>query len=88
MRLWNVGTQRAIGSSLEIEPDAYVAAAFSPQTAPTCSPSPTRGRAVRWDVRPESWKRHACVVAGRELTETEWRDALPERPFRPVCGRR
>jgi hypothetical protein len=42
---------------------------------------------VRWDVRSESSKRHACLVAGRQLTEREWHDALPERPFRPVCGR-
>ena len=49
---------------------------------------PHTGRGVRWDVRAESWKRHACLVAGRELTEAEWRDALPDRPLRPVCRRR
>jgi len=86
VRLWSVGTQRAIGSSLEIEPEAYVSARFS-RDGSYLFAVPHEGRGVRWDVRPESWKRHACLVAGREITEREWRDALPERPFRPVCGR-
>ena len=34
---------------------------------------------------PEAWKRHACLVAGRELTAREWQDALPGRPYRSVC---
>jgi len=85
--LWDVATQRAIGSPLQIEPDAYVAAAFS-RDGSHLFVVPHTGRGVRWDVRPESWKRHACLVAGRELTEAEWRDALPDRPLRPVCRRR
>ena len=84
---WDVATQRAIGSPLTIEPDAYVAATFA-RDGSRLFAVPHTGRGVRWDVRPESWKRHACVVAGRELTETEWRDALPNRPLRPVCRRR
>ena len=84
--LWNVDTQRAIGSPLEIEPDAYVSATFARDGSHLFA-VPHAGRGVRWDVRPESWKRHACLVAGRELTETEWRDALPDRPFQPVCRR-
>jgi hypothetical protein len=43
------------------------------------------GRAYRWDVRPSSWARHACEVAGRALTPAEWHDALPERSYAPAC---
>jgi hypothetical protein len=43
------------------------------------------GRAYRWDVRPSSWARHACAVAGRQLTRAEWEDALPERDYDPAC---
>jgi WD40 repeat protein len=82
--LWDVDTQRAIGSPLEIEPDAYVSATFA-RGGSHLFAVPHTGRGVRWDVRPESWKRHACLVAGRELTEAEWRDAVPNRPFQPVC---
>ena len=43
------------------------------------------GRAYRWDVRPSSWARHACKVAGRPLTRAQWRDALPGRDYDPAC---
>ena len=39
----------------------------------------------RWDVRPSSWSRHACAVAGRTLTRAEWQDALPGRDYEPAC---
>ena len=43
------------------------------------------GRAYRWDIRPSSWARHACKIAGRRLTRTEWNDVLPERDYAPAC---
>jgi hypothetical protein len=43
------------------------------------------GRGFRWDVRPSSWARHACAVAGRRLSRAEWQDALPGRPYAPAC---
>jgi hypothetical protein len=43
------------------------------------------GRAYRWDVRPSSWARHACEVAGRPLTRAEWDDVLPRRDYAPAC---
>jgi hypothetical protein len=46
----------------------------------------TEGRGLRWDVSPALWSRRACAVAGRELTLAEWRDVLPDRPYRAVCG--
>jgi hypothetical protein len=32
-----------------------------------------------------TWERFACRAAGRDLTPTEWRALLPDRPYRPVC---
>ncbi|MBD0282620.1 MAG: hypothetical protein ICV69_10570, partial [Thermoleophilaceae bacterium] len=43
------------------------------------------GQAYRWDVRPSSWARHACAVAGRRLTRAEWEDALSDRDYDPAC---
>jgi WD40 repeat protein len=85
--LWDVDTQRAIGSPLRIERNTYISATFARDGSHLFA-VPHTGRGVRWDVRPESWKRHACLVAGRELSETEWRDTLPDRPFQHVCRRR
>jgi hypothetical protein len=39
----------------------------------------------RLEADPESWKRHACLVPGRKLSEREWKDALPDRAYRTVC---
>jgi WD40 repeat protein len=82
--LWDVETQNPIGPSLPVEPDSYLAADLSDDGSHLFAASLTR-RAVRWDIAPEAWKRHACRAAGRELTQQEWADALPGRPYRTVC---
>ena len=84
-RLWDVARRRPLGTALPIQPDSYVAAAFS-RSGSHLFAVPSEGRAVRWDVRPEAWKRHACLVGGRDLTRTEWREILPDRQYRGVCG--
>jgi hypothetical protein len=43
------------------------------------------GRGYLWDLRPSSWARRACAVAGRTLTRLEWQAALPDRPYAPAC---
>jgi WD40 repeat protein len=84
-RLWDVARRRPVGTALPIRPDSYVAATFS-RSGSHLFTVPAEGRAVRWDVRPETWKRHACLVGGRDLTRTEWREILPDRQYRRVCG--
>jgi WD40 repeat protein len=43
------------------------------------------GTVVSWNLDPASWVATACRLAGRSLTEEEWRTYLPDRPFVPVC---
>jgi WD40 repeat protein/class 3 adenylate cyclase len=45
----------------------------------------TEGPAFIWDVDTESWKARACMVAGRNLTQQEWSELLPNRPYQTVC---
>ena len=40
-----------------------------------------------WDVRPASWARHACAVAGRRLTRSEWAARCPGATTRPPVDR-
>ncbi len=82
--LWDVETQEPIGSPLQVEPNAFVSAAWSPDGSHVFAVS-TGLRGVRLAADPEAWKRHACLVAGRDLTQREWRDALAGRPYRAVC---
>ena len=43
------------------------------------------GSVLTFDTDPAAWEEHACAVAGRNLTEQEWRDAFGDRPYRETC---
>lgn len=83
--LWDVASQKPIGSPLRLAPNTFASAALSPDDARLYAIS-TRGEGISFDMSPEAWKRHACLVAGRELTPAEWDQALPRRPYQPVCS--
>jgi hypothetical protein len=39
-----------------------------------------------WNLRPAAWAEAACTAAGRQLTETEWRDHVGDPEPAPTCG--
>ena len=43
------------------------------------------GRVYRWETDLDRALDFACQMAGRNLTEEEWADFLPEQPYREVC---
>lgn len=44
-----------------------------------------KGSLRRWDLDPGSWVRRACAIAGRDVTDKEWEQLLPRRPYQPTC---
>jgi WD40 repeat protein len=84
--LWDVASRKPIGSPLMVERESFVAAAMSRDGAHLYA-LPTGTKGIRLTLSPDAWKRHACTIAGRELSRPEWQDALPDRRYRPVCGR-
>jgi WD40 repeat protein len=84
IRLFDLATQRPLGAPLPGLANRLVAPQFTPDGAYLLAITDA-GRAYRWDVRPSSWARHACAVAGRQLTRSEWADVLPERDYDPAC---
>jgi WD40 repeat protein len=44
------------------------------------------GAVYMMDTRAEHWVEVACEIAGRNLTEDEWRDAFGDRPYRETCA--
>jgi WD40 repeat protein len=46
----------------------------------------TSGSLLTWTLDPKSWLATACRLAGRSLTEHEWRTYVSGRPFVPVCA--
>jgi hypothetical protein len=85
VRLWDLPTQRPVGAPLPALPGRGTVAQFTPDGNSLFAITDA-GRAFRWDVRPSSWLRHACDVAGRPLTRLEWHDALPDRDYAPACA--
>ena len=46
----------------------------------------TDGTGVReWDVSPDVLLEHACALVGRNLTQDEWNDELPDRSYERTC---
>ena len=46
----------------------------------------TDGTGLReWDVSPDGLLEHACTLVGRNLTQQEWNDVLPDRPYELTC---
>ena len=84
VQLWDVAGRKPVGSPQMVEPNSYVSAVFAPDGRRVFAVSAGRV-GLRWEVSPEAWKQHACAVAGRELSASEWSDALPGRPYRAVC---
>jgi WD40 repeat protein len=82
--LHDVNTGNRIGPPLTVEPDTFAAAALAPDGSQLFAVSDRHG-GLRLDISPQSWKRHACLVASRDLTSREWQEALPRQPHRTVC---
>ena len=80
-RLWDLAARRAVGGPLPSGSGDAVGAAFSADGSHLVV-AHDRGGYV-WDVRRSAWNRHACDVAGRRLSRSEWEDALPDRRLRP-----
>ena len=43
------------------------------------------GTDMVWDLDPAHWASTACSVAGRNLTQAEWKQYLPGRPYQLTC---
>jgi WD40 repeat protein/DNA-binding SARP family transcriptional activator len=84
-RLWDLASRRPIGAALPGPAGHDLAAAFVDGGTHLVTLY-DNGRGYLWDIRPQSWARRACRVAGRTLTRAEWNDALPEHTYAPACA--
>lgn len=84
--LWDVPTRSTIGDRLPgPAADRNAAALFTPDGRSVVVVSDT-GAGWVWDVDPSDWLARACQVAGRSLTQQEWQELLPDRPYHATCG--
>jgi WD40 repeat protein/DNA-binding SARP family transcriptional activator len=84
--LWDVATRATIGDPFPgPAADRPVAALFTPDGRHVVVVSDT-GAGWIWNVDPSEWLPRACEVAGRSLTQQEWQQILPNRPYHATCG--
>ncbi|WP_028066713.1 nSTAND1 domain-containing NTPase [Solirubrobacter soli] len=84
LALWDVATRKRVGSGYPEEKAWVPGIAFNPD-----------GRLLifgltatsEWPTDLPTLQRSACQIAGRDLTPDEWREVLPNRPYRHVCPR-
>jgi WD40 repeat protein/tRNA A-37 threonylcarbamoyl transferase component Bud32 len=82
--LWDVATGTQIGLELPSGGAGRTALDLSADGKQLLMTS-VDGHGAVWDFDPESWKQRACAIAGRTLTEAEWEQFLPGRPYEPAC---
>lgn len=96
-RLWDAATGAPIGNELVAGRTPYTQRTFGidhrypsrPAFAPdgrTLFTPVVDGSVVAWDLRPRSWTRAACEMAGRDLTRDEWRQYLGDTTYRKTCS--
>ena len=81
--LWDVSSGTRIGARLSVG---------SRRAEVDLSPDGRRllmtaanGEGALWDIAPESWAKRACAIANRTLSQKEWNEFLPGRPYEPAC---
>jgi WD40 repeat protein/class 3 adenylate cyclase len=81
--LWDVESRRAVGTLAGRH--APVSARLTPDGRRLFTLHDT-GEAQRWEISPEAWSEHACLVAGRGLSRAEWEELVPDQDYRSVCS--
>jgi WD40 repeat protein len=84
VRLWDIESEQAVGAPLPGLPGHAVTGLLTPDGDAVIAGYDT-GQAYRWDIRPATLDRQACLIAGRTLTRAEWDEFLPGRDYKPAC---
>jgi len=86
--LWDVpGNQRLIIPNIykhNEDPDVYpiYSLAFSPDGNQLAS---TSDEIIIWDMDPDSWVNKACLIAGRNFSQPEWKQFFGDEPYHQTC---
>ena len=84
VRLIDVAT-KTVAAVLPAPENVWVDAMTSPDGSRLYVESGT-GEGFDWSLDPAVWAKDACAIAGRALTQAEWMQYLPNRPYAPTCG--
>jgi WD40 repeat protein len=80
---WDASTLLPIGDPLHAPGDAVLGDSIGYRLL-SGSTTPV-GEPIVWDLDPAHWDTTACKLAGRNLTQAEWQQYLPGRPYGATC---
>jgi WD40 repeat protein len=85
--VWDVKTLQPVGEPIMVRGDAGAVEVNRPGGSRLVSSStaPTAGTYMIWDFDPAAWMSTACSIAGRNLTQSEWKEYLGDRPYQQTC---
>jgi WD40 repeat protein len=84
--LWDVTTLQPIGEPIIVRGDAVPVEIDRPGGSRLVSGTSTQtGVNMIWDLDPAHWASIACSIAGSNLTQAEWKEYLPGRPYELTC---
>ena len=84
IRLFDATTLKQLGANIPAADNLWAFAHVLPtEEVLVVSQS---GHLWRWSFDPQRWAEHACSVANRTLTRSEWDLFLPGQPYEPHCG--
>jgi WD40 repeat protein len=84
VKLWDGRTGQLLATIAPGTPNVWASVEFLPDRH-TVAVTTRDGAVYRWDTRVEQWIDFACHVAGRNLTDPEWRDTFGDRPYQKTC---
>ena len=80
--LWDLRSRTQIGASFPARPDVVTSPVFESNGKLLIE---YLADAAQWPMNVSAWEQFACQVAGRNLTQAEWRAVLPNRSYMRVC---
>jgi len=83
-KLWATDTQQQYGATFVGQPD-WGNVAFTPDGSKLVVAFRDQGGGFVWPTSVEAWERHACAVAGRNLTREEWSRFVTGRSYSETC---
>ncbi len=84
--VWDLATSQPVGVPINVRSDAVPIDIDHPGGSRLVSgTSFSTGTYLVWDFDPAHWASIACGIAGRNLTQAQWRQYLPGRAYQATC---
>jgi len=83
--LTDLESRQRLGPPLAAHNDVVSSLAFSPSGAWLASASHD-SNVFLWSMELSSWIDHACLRAGRNLSQAEWQSYFPGDPYKATCS--